>query len=323
MVTPLQKTGRDFPAGRDPHGGTEGEAGPPPRWFVRLGRRSWGWLRGLSRRRIALLLLTVALAAVLVVKGGERLAAFTRTSFLVYGNVDIREVDLGFRVPGRIAAILKDEGDRVAAGEPVARLDRAPYLAARDQAAAELEVRIATLQTAETTFQRDKILVESHAVSRQEFENAMGARNEATANVALAEARLAAARIDLDDTEILAPSDGLVTIRAREPGTVVAAGDILLTVSVDRPVWVRAYLAEPDLGRVYPGKPVVFFNDTSPRRLYHGQIGYVAPRAEFTPKPVETPELRTSLVYRIRIVVADPDPGLRQGMPVTVRIGLP
>ena len=77
---------------------------------------------------------------------------------------------------------------------------------------------------------------------------------------------------------------------------------------------------EPDLGRIHPGMKVRLYTDSRQDRFYTGQIGFVSPRAEFTPKSVETKELRTALVYRLRIVVADPDEGLRQGMPVTVKI---
>jgi HlyD family secretion protein len=75
---------------------------------------------------------------------------------------------------------------------------------------------------------------------------------------------------------------------------------------------------EPQLGRIYPGLPVLVYTDTSPETPYEGQVGFVSPQAEFTPKSVETTSLRTDLVYRIRVIVANPDKGLRQGMPVTV-----
>jgi HlyD family secretion protein len=94
----------------------------------------------------------------------------------------------------------------------------------------------------------------------------------------------------------------------------------VLSLSLNHPVWVRAYVRESDLGRVQPGTKVTLVTDSRPDRPYTGQVGHVSPRAEFTPKNVETPELRTSLVYRLRIVVDNPDGGLRQGMPVTVRV---
>jgi HlyD family secretion protein len=65
------------------------------------------------------------------------------------------------------------------------------------------------------------------------------------------------------------------------------------------------------------------YTDSRPDHPYSGVIGYVSPSAEFTPKTVETADLRTDLVYRLRIVVQNPDSRLRQGMPVTVRLALP
>jgi HlyD family secretion protein len=85
---------------------------------------------------------------------------------------------------------------------------------------------------------------------------------------------------------------------------------------------VRAYISEPNLGKIYPGMEVEVTNDTDPDRPYRGQIGFISPVAEFTPKSVETPELRTDLVYRLRVIIEQADAALRQGMPVTVRIPL-
>jgi HlyD family secretion protein len=85
-------------------------------------------------------------------------------------------------------------------------------------------------------------------------------------------------------------------------------------------VWVRAYVAEPQLGRFSPGSKVTLRTDARPDAPYHGVVGYVSPSAEFTPKSVETADLRTSLVYRLRVVVEDADEQLRRGMPVTVRL---
>jgi HlyD family secretion protein len=113
-----------------------------------------------------------------------------------------------------------------------------------------------------------------------------------------------------------------VFTRAEEPGAMLAAGKTVLTISLNQPVWVRAYIEEPDLGRVHPGMKVKVFTDARPDHPYEGQIGFISPRTEFTPKNVETTDLRTSLVYRLRIVIANPDEGLRQGMPVTTEIDL-
>lgn len=247
---------------------------------------------------------------------------WNRNTLVIYGNVDIRDVSLGFRVPGRIAAVLKDEGDRVTAGEVIVRLDPATYQHALAERTADVAVKQAALKKSELTYTRNQNLINYGGTSKDEYDNASSIRDQAAANLDLAKAQLASAQTDLDDTEIHAPADGVVITRAQEPGAIVQAGNVVLTLSLDRPVWVRAYIPEPNLGQVHPGKEVEIFTDTQPHHPYHGKVGYVSPEAEFTPKSVETTQLRTSLVYRLRVVIDDADEGLRQGMPVTVKIHL-
>jgi HlyD family secretion protein len=91
-------------------------------------------------------------------------------------------------------------------------------------------------------------------------------------------------------------------------------------MAIDNETWVRAFAPETLLGQAASGIEVTVRNDTNPTRAYRGKIGYVSPVAEFTPKTVETPELRTQLVYRLRIRIEDADNGLRQGMPVTISL---
>src|SRR5690606_38404313 len=138
-------------------------------------------------------------------------------------------------------------------------------------------------------------------------------------DVALAERQQAMTR--LDDTALVAPADGTILARVREPGAVLPPGATVDTLSVDAPVYVRAWVSEPNLGRIVLGAAVFVTTDSSDRR-YRGQVGFVSPRAEFTPRSVETTDLRTDLVYRLRIVVTDADEHLRQGMPVTVSVPL-
>jgi HlyD family secretion protein len=125
--------------------------------------------------------------------------------------------------------------------------------------------------------------------------------------------------LQLADTVLTAPSAGIILTRAVEPGTMLSAGSTVLTLSLTDPVWVRAYVDEPDLGKVAPGTKVSVYTDAR-KEPYPGTVGFVSPTSEFTPKNVETTDLRTALVYRLRIVIDRPDSQLRQGMPVTVRI---
>lgn len=93
------------------------------------------------------------------------------------------------------------------------------------------------------------------------------------------------------------------------------------------PVWIRAYVNETDLGNIKYGMKVKVLTDTinpntGEQRVYDGQIGYISPVAEFTPKTVQSTDIRTSLVYRIRVYIQDTDEFLRQGMPTTIKIDL-
>ena len=291
----------------------------------------------------------------------------------LYGNVDIREVQMAFRQPGRIAQLHFDEGDVVQAGALMANLDAQPYqdsLAAAqaavwlaeaelqkmqkglrpqeiEQARAAVKQSMAVTTEAERNLRRQEKLLSTGASSQRTVDSARAARDQASAamssakaalsqasegfrveDIAAAEARLASAQASLAqattalaDTELLAPSPGTVIARVREVGSMVSAQSTVYSVSLDTPVYVRAYISEPDLGRIAPGTTVWVSNDSSTKK-YRGQIGFISPRAEFTPKTVETTELRTDLVYRLRIVIdeADADASLRQGMPVTIEV---
>lgn len=326
----------------------------------------------MNRRTIAIGLAALALVAATGATRGFGLFGDGRDAPLtLYGNVDIREVDMAFRVPGRIASIPVEEGAAVRRGALLATLDPAPIadrVAAADAAVAQAQAALdkaldgsrrqeveqarqkvaaadALRRKAAEDYARRQPLVGSGAISRAAWDATAaqmraadaqlaeakavlsmaveGARKEdiAAARAALAQAKAerAAAGTSLSDTRLFAAEDGTITTRAMEPGAMTAAGQTVITIAIARPMRVRAYVTEPDLGRIAPGMKVEVGADGI-ARTYHGTIGYISPRAEFTPKSVETQELRTDLVYRLRIIVTDPDGALRQGQPVTVRV---
>lgn len=108
------------------------------------------------------------------------------------------------------------------------------------------------------------------------------------------------AKLNLADADLIAPSAGIIFSRVREVGAIAAAGETVYVLSLTNPVWVRT--SEPELGRIRPGMEVQVKTDTPSARTYTGRIAFISTAAEFTPKTVETTELRTSLVYRLRIV---------------------
>lgn len=243
-------------------------------------------------------------------------------TLVLFGNVDVRQVDLGFRVLGRVTSMPFQEGEFVAQGTLMAILDKQPFEDEVLQAEANVVAIQANLNNAKRLVKRRKAILDQGAVAQEDYENAVASRDVFQANLKQAKAALGVSLTALHDTELYAPSDGTILTRIREPGAIVPIGDSIYTLSLCNPIWVRAFVAEPELGLIYPGMKAEVFTDTQGGPTYQGHIGFISPVAEFTPKTVETTQLRTDLVYRLRIIVDNPDQGLRQGMPVTVRLPL-
>jgi len=140
------------------------------------------------------------------------------------------------------------------------------------------------------------------------------------AEIRKAKAQLAVINSQLLDTEATSPIDGIVLSKAADLGEILSAGTTVLTIGdTDRP-WVRGYIGEPDLGRVKIGSRVRITTDSFPGKAYIGRISFIASKAEFTPKHIQTPEERVKLVYRIKIDVDNPEHELKLNMPVDAEI---
>ena len=299
-----------------------------------------------------------------------------KTELRLYGNIDIREVQLAFHDTGRIIRLLAVEGDYVEAGQLVAEMDPIRYEAAvahaKAQVASQEQVLArllagsrpqeiaaararrdqaeANLRDAASTFDRIYAIYKKDpgATSRQQFDNAQAALKTAQGKVDEAQQALdlavlgpriediAAARATLEmykaslklaerelaDTKLYASLPGVIQDRILEPGDMAFPQSPVYSLALTNPVWVRAYVEEPDLGKVVLGMKAQITTDSFPGKVYVGWVGFISPTAEFTPKQVETTELRSRLVYRVRIYACNPSNELRLGMPVTVTIPL-
>jgi HlyD family secretion protein len=125
-------------------------------------------------------------------------------------------------------------------------------------------------------------------------------------------------KIRLADMTLISPSPGIIRNRILEPGEMASPNQPVVTLALTDPKWVRAYVPEPDLGRIKLGMKAKILSDSFADQSFEGWIGFISPVAEFTPKTVETEDLRTKLVYEVRVFVHDSEDLLRLGMPVTV-----
>jgi HlyD family secretion protein len=144
--------------------------------------------------------------------------------------------------------------------------------------------------------------------------------DQAKAQLDAAEADLALLQRQLADAELVAPTDGVIRNRLMEPGELATPQRPVFALAITTPKWVRAYLSEAELSRIQLGAAADVTMDSAPDAPLRGKVGFISSTAEFTPKTVQTEELRTSLVYEIRVFVDDPDDRLRLGMPATVTI---
>ncbi len=280
-------------------------------------------------------------------------------SFRVAGRIKTLHVDEGDAVTaGQIVAELDNTPYHLKAQESLAIQDaKQAELAlmqqgSREEAIAQAKARVnavtARLSIAQLTLKRHQALVPTGASQQSLADEAMTqvAANEAELEIAQAALALtekpyrsvdfdhAAAALDqakslyaqsllqVEDSFLKAPSDGIILSRLMEPGSMAGVGTPVFTLTLTEPVWIRAYAEAPFLAEIVPGKTVKIWRDGR-AEPYTGIIGFVSSSAEFTPKQVETQALRTHLVYRFRIIVKDADEGLRQGMPVTISIDSP
>ncbi len=143
---------------------------------------------------------------------------------------------------------------------------------------------------------------------------------EAKARLKALQDGLALLNIRYGDTALRSPAPGVVRSRLMEPGEMAGPGTPVFTLALTDPKWVRAYVSEPDLGRIRQGMAAEVISDSYPDDPFSGWVGFISPVAEFTPRSVETTDLRSKLVYEVRVFVKDPQDRLRLGAPVTVRL---
>jgi HlyD family secretion protein len=276
------------------------------------------------------------------------------------GRISTLAVDEGDRVQaGQVLATLDTRALKIQEQQALAQLDaqkqtvREQQAGARPEELAQARAQLASAQAqlqkaAEdmSRIQRISASTGGKGVSKQELDTARsnlriaeasvkerqaslalmekGVRSEqrvaSAAQVRATQAQLELLQYHLSQAELRSPVDVIVRARLQEAGDMTGPQKAVYTLALSKPKWVRVWLNEGDLGRVKSGMSAKVFTDTFPDKPITGKIGFISSVAEFTPKSVQTEDLRTNLVFEVRIVVDDPDNVLRMGQPATVTI---
>jgi HlyD family secretion protein len=334
-----------------------------------------------SKKGIVIGIMVVAVIAVLAI--GILLGRLWGNSkkdpnkLVLFGNVDLRQIELAFNNSERIGEVLVEEGGKVARGQVLARLDTSRLKLKAVAAEAELDAQRAVVQRLQNGSRPEEIaqgranvaltqadelnadlqwkrvtalagLTTGRAVSQQDIDNAKAALDMAQARLAVAQksldlaivgprtediaqgeallrynqAQLDVLRQELADAELISPCDAVVRSRLLEPGEMISPQRPVFDLSISDPKWIRTYVSEPDLGRVHTGMKASISTDSLPGRTIPGWVGFISSVAEFTPKAVQTEDLRPGLVFELRVFVKDPQDEMRLGMPATVSLEL-
>lgn len=259
------------------------------------------------------------------------------------GRIEATEIDVATKLPGRVVAVLVEEGDAIPAGTVVARIDsesleaqleeaRAAFLQSTEAhraAGAGLYRQQSVGRLAEKEFERARRLFDSDVLSeealdrrRMQLETADASIEQAMRNLKAAEraievaaARVARLRIEIEEATLVAPRAGRVLHRLAEPGEILPIGGKVVTLVEEGDVYMTVFLSEREAAQTRIGAEAQVRLDGFPDAVWPAAVSYVAPKAQFTPKQVETRSEREKLVFKVKVRLPNPvDPVVKPGM---------
>ena len=236
------------------------------------------------------------------------------------GNVEVTEVNMSFKIPGRVQTLYTDEGRTVTKGEKIAILDSAELESMINQSKASVKNAEAQFEKARKDHERYALLYRDGVIASQQMDAAKSSYDVAVSQLQLSRASLRTAEVKLKDSVMYAPLNGVVLRKNIEEGETVGAGTMVITIGDLEHPWVKVYVKEDELGAVKLGQKADVVVDSFPNKQYAGMVTYISSDAEFTPKNVETKEERVKLVFGVKVSVTNQNNELKPGMPADVRI---
>ncbi|HSA78833.1 MAG TPA: efflux RND transporter periplasmic adaptor subunit [Nitrospirota bacterium] len=236
------------------------------------------------------------------------------------GNVEVTEVDVGFKIPGRVQSLYTDEGEKVVRGDRIATLDSDELESVVSQNRASVQNAEAQYEKTRKDLERYTVLYRDGVVSTQQMDSAKAAYDVAVSQLRLSRAALKTAEVRFKDAVIYAPLNGVVIRKNVEEGETVGAGTAVFTIGDLENPWIKVYVKEDKLGLVKLGQKAEIRVDTYPMKSYEGTVTYISSEAEFTPKNVQTQEERVKLVFGVKVSVKNQNDELKPGMPADVKI---
>ena len=272
-----------------------------------------------NRLIMAGIVLAVGIAIVVIYRLNN---AGNKDALILSGNVEVTEVNSGFKIPGRVQALYTDEGRMVAKGDKIAILDSAELESVVTQNRASVRNSEAQFEKAQNDLERYTQLFGDDVISPQQMDSAKTAYDVSASQLQMSQASLKTSEVRLRDSVIYATLNGIVLRKNVEEGETVVAGTSIFTVGDLENPWIKVYVKEDKLGLVKLGQKAQVTTDSYPGKLYEGAVTYISSEAEFTPKNVQTREERVKLVFGVKVSVKNVNNELKPGMPADVKIPL-
>ncbi len=259
-------------------------------------------------KRLAFILISILLLAVIFAVYYFGVMIKESNELLSSGTIEATEVEISSKVTGRVLPFLIEEGETVTKGQVITYIDSPELLA-------ELRAAKSKLSLAKNELSRMKSLYFKGFISRSQYDHAKDAYEEAAATSDIVLTKLS-------DTKITAPVSGTLTLKSVEVGELVKGGVPIITIADLSKVYLMVYIPEKTIGRVALGEVAYVMVDSYPEEKFEGKITYISPKAEFTPKNIQTKEERVTQVFGVKIQIPNPSQKLKPGMPADAVIKL-